>query len=214
MIDHMEKKLIIEILRKLPFDTLSAKLSDASEKPDAGSASCLVASVAAALLKRAANQAVKSVGTETERIEYICRNSEIIRNYMDHLVDEDVRCRGPLKKAFEDGDPEKISACCQTACAIAVETVDMMRTLLGFCTEIRDFFGNKTPHYVFEAASLAFAAVESEVAYIDSVTKLSDDPTYIYITNKETCIYIDDCKKLKEKVYSGYSGLAAYEVNK
>ena len=208
----MEKKLIIEILRKLPFDTLSAKLADGTEKADAGSASCLVASVAAALLKRAADQAEKTDGSGMERIEYIRRNSEIIRNYMDHLVDEDVRCRGPLKKALEDGDPVKISACCQTACAIAVETVDMMRTLLGFCAEMLDFYGNKAPHYVFEAASLAYAAVESEVAYIDSVTKLSDDPTYIYITKKETGVYMDDCKKLKEKVYSGYSGLAAYEV--
>ncbi len=214
MIGHMEKKMIIEILRKLPFDTLSAKLADHTDKADAGSASCLVASVAAALLKRAADLLEKTDVEEIDRIEYIRRNSEIIRNYMDHLVDEDVRCRGPIKKAFQEGDPVKISACCQTACAIAVETVDMMRTLLGFCVEILDFYGDKAPHYVFEAASLAYAAVESEVAYIDSVTKLSDDPTYNYITDKETGIYIDDCKKLKEKVYSGYSGLAAYEVKK
>ena len=214
MIDHMENKLKIEILRKLPFDTLSVKLADGTEKADAGSAACVVASVAAALLKRAADQLEKTDREEIDRIHYIRRNTEIIRNYMDHLVDEDVRCRGPLKKAFEDGDREKISACCQTACAIAVETADMMRTLLGFCVEIRDFFGNKAPHYVFEAASMAYAAVESEVAYIDSVTKLSDDSTYIYITNKETGIYIDDCKNLKEKVYSEYSGLAAYEVKK
>ena len=208
----MEKKLIIEILRKLPFDDLSAKFADSSDKADVGSASCAVASISAALLKRAADQADGSASAEKERIEYIRRNTEIIRDYMDHLIDEDVRCRGPIRKAFEDGDPAKITACCQPACAIAVETIDMMRTLLGFCDELRAFYTEGIPHYLFEAASLAGAAVESASAYIDSVTKLSDDETYTFITDREIRIYLDDCRKLKEKIFSSYDSMGPYRL--
>ena len=206
----MEKKLIFEILRKQPFDDLSAKLADLFEKADAGSASCAVASMSAALLKRAADLADSAVPAEKERIEYIRRNTEIIRDYMDHLIDEDVRCRGPIRKAFEDGDPAKITACCQSACAIAVETIDMMRTLLGFCDELRAFYYEGVPHYLFEAASLAGAAVESASIYIDSVTKLSDDETYAFITNREIRIYLEDCGKLKEKIWSAYDSMSPY----
>lgn len=210
----MEKKLLIEIVRKLPFDELSARTADASDKIDSGSASCITASIAAALAKRASYGVSGDSAEASDRIEYIRRNTEIIRDYMDHLIDEDIRCRGPLKKAFKDGDPRKISACCQPACAIAEETADMMRTLLGFCDELVSFYKGNIPHYVFEAATLAYAAVESSAAYIDSVTKLSDDATYIYITDKEMSIFRDECLKLREKVYSAYSGLAAYEGSK
>ena len=56
------------------------------------------------------------------------------------------------------------------------------------------------------------ASAGKKVSVIDSRDHIAGN-IYSY-TDKETGIYIDDCKKLKEKVYSGYSGLAAYEVKK
>ena len=208
----MEKKLVIEILKKLPFEELSKKLSDKSEKIDSGSAACITASLAASLLKRAAETAEKPDEADKDRIDYICRNTEIIRNYMVHLIDEDVRCRGPIRKAAEDGDPLKISACCQSACAIAFETMDMMKALLDFCDEFCALFSENISHYVFEAASLAYSSVETAAAYIGSVMRLSDDSTDIYVTNRQTEIYMEECRKLKEKVFSAYKSLGTYEV--
>ena len=210
----MEKKLLIEILKKLPFDELSAKLSDKSEKIDSGSAACITASLAASLLKRAAETAVKLPETDKNRIDYICRNIEIIRNYMVHLIDEDVRCRGPIRKAADDGDPVKISACCQPACAIAFETMDMMKALLDFCDELCAMYTENIPHYVFESAALAYSSIETAAAYIGSVMKLSDDSTDIYVTNRQTEIYSDECRKLKDKVFSAVGKMSAYEVKK
>lgn len=210
----MEKKLIIEILKKLPIDQLTAKLSDSTESIDSGSGACITASVAAALLKRAAEKARTLNCAESERVDYICRNTEIIRNYMVHLIDEDVRCRNPLRRAYADGDPAKIDACCQPACAIALEVIEMMKILLGFCVEIASFFEESVPHYVFESASMAYASVEAECAYINSVTKLNDDETYIYITNRETEIYLDECRTVKEKIFLNFSAVNAYEVRK
>ncbi len=83
----MEKKLVIEILKKLPFEDLSVRLADSSEKIDSGSGACITASVAASLLKRAAEKAQKLETGDQEQIDYICRNTEIIRNYMVHLID-------------------------------------------------------------------------------------------------------------------------------
>ena len=210
----MEKKLVIEILKKLPFEDLSVRLADSSEKIDSGSGACITASVAASFLKRAAEKARKLETGDQERIDYICRNTEIIRNYMVHLIDEDVRCRGPLRKASETGDPDKIDACCQSACAIAFETVEMMKYLLGFCEELTVFFTDDIPHYVFEAASLAYASVETASAYINSVTRLNDDETYIFVTNREAEIFLEECGKLKKKIDSARGRIAAYEVKK
>ncbi len=90
----------------------------------------------------------------------------------------------------------------------------MMKYLLGFCDELTVFFADDIPHYVFEAASLAYASVETASAYIDSVTRLNDDETYIFVTNRETEIFLEECGKLKEKIDSARGRIAAYEVKK
>ena len=63
-------------------------------------------------------------------MDYILRNGEILRSYMVHLIDEDVKSRGPLNRALKEGEPRAIEAARQPASAIPAEIVNMMGKLL------------------------------------------------------------------------------------
>ena len=207
----MEKKLVINIYRKFPFDSLSEEFARPESRLNAGSSSCATGSLAAALLNRAA-QTCPFEEENKERVEYIIRNTETIRNYMAYLVDEDVKCRAPIRKAVTAGGENEIAACCQTACAIAAEAVNMMQALLEMCDELCGYYPDKIPHFVFEAASLAYSAAESSVVYILSVTELSNDDTYQFVTRKENRVFLDTCRVLKERIFSKLNDLERFEV--
>ena len=207
----MEKKLVIEIYRKHPFEKLSEELSDPGSRLNTGSAAAAAGSLAFSLLERAALLCRSALAEENERVEYIVRNAASLRDYLAFLVDEDVKCRGPLRRARKEGGAEEIAACAQPASAIAAEVVNMMQKLLELDEELTGLFPGKLPHFVFEAASLALSAAETAVPYILSVAQLNDDDTYHYITEKENRVYLDQCREMKEKIFSRLDGLDCFE---
>lgn len=192
----MTDKIVIDVFRKKTIEEFSEILSEEKARIETGSASAAAASFAAALLKRAAD----SVVAENERLEYIKRNSEIIRNYMTYLVDEDVKCRGPMRKALKEGDCAKIEACIQPACAINSEIINMMQNLLEFCEEIFDYAPDDEKHYIVEAANLALSAVRMSVSYILNAVKSSSDDTYLYVTRRENEIFCSKCEEIAGRI--------------
>ena len=104
-----EKKITIEIFRKKLPDDLTKSLADPDSRCDVGSAAALTAASAAALLARAAAR-TPAEGESGERVAYIARNAEILRAYMIHLIDEDVKSRGPLRRAVKEGSSRQTSS--------------------------------------------------------------------------------------------------------
>ena len=82
----MAEKIMIEIFKKKTMEELSQALADPDSKLETGSGAAAVASVASALLCRAAAVTAKAV-SGNERLDYICRNAETLRAYMVHLID-------------------------------------------------------------------------------------------------------------------------------
>ena len=91
-----EKKLVIDIFRTKTADDFTKAVADPDGKLETGSAAADAAAIAAALVCRAAKLTAKTV-ENNDRVDYIARNSDIIRSYMVHLIDEDVKCRGPVR---------------------------------------------------------------------------------------------------------------------
>ena len=207
----MENKLVNETYRKHPFEKLSEEFADPSSRLNTGSAASAVGSIAFSLLNRAALLCRSCLEGENERVEYIIRNSAALHSYLAFLIDEDVKCRGPLRRAEKEGGKDEIAACCQPAAAIAAETVNMMQKLLELDEELAGLFPGKIPHFVFEAASLALSAAEAAVPYIFSLAKLNDDDTYKYITERENYVYLDFCRSMKDKIFSRMDDLDRYE---
>ena len=80
----MAEKIMIEVFKKKTMEELSQALADPDGKLETGSGAAAVASVAAALLCRAAAVTARNV-SGNERLDYIARNGEILRSYMVHL---------------------------------------------------------------------------------------------------------------------------------
>ena len=110
----MAESIKIEIFRKKEAEDFSLALADPASRAQTGSGTAMTAAVASALLQRAA-RLTKEELSENERVEYIVRNSEILRKYMVNLIDEDVKARGPYRRAIKEGDPRKIEAASQSA---------------------------------------------------------------------------------------------------
>ena len=129
----MAESIKIEIFRKKLPDELTKALSYADSRSDIGSGAAMTAATACAWFLRAAALTAGTKGGG-ERLDYMLRNGEILRGYMIHLIDEDVKCRGPLRKARKEGDERTIEAAMQPAAAIANEIVNMMHQLLAQTT--------------------------------------------------------------------------------
>ena len=115
----------IQIYRNESSDELTKLLSNPSEKAGAGSAAAASAALAASMLARAAVQ-IRQNYDEDDSLDWYVRNTEILRNYMVKLIDEDVKCHGPLRRALNEGDSRAIEAARQAAVSICLEVVNMM----------------------------------------------------------------------------------------
>ena len=92
----MAEGIKIEIFKLKNADELTKTLADPESRADTGSAAAMTAALAASLLARGASLTAEKV-PENERVDYILRNAEILRSYMVHLIDEDVKSRNPLR---------------------------------------------------------------------------------------------------------------------
>ena len=194
-----EKKLVIDIFRTKTADDLTRAIADPDGKLETGSAAADAAAIAAALICRAAKLTAKNV-PDNDRVDYIARNSDIIRSYMVHLIDEDVKCRGPLRMAKKEGDARKIEACRQTALSICTEIVNMMSQLIDMAKELSAVCPAEALCYAAEGAELALTAVKITRLYIVSVASRSTDETYRYVTRRENELTLEACSAAAAEV--------------
>ena len=198
----MADKLIIEVYKNKNADDFTKTLSAPDSRLNAGSAAAYTAALAAALLARAA--AMTAEETSGERVDYIVRNSETLRAYMVHLIDEDVKCRGPLAKATKEGDVRKIEAARQPAAAIASEIVNMMGQCLDLMRELCGLAPADAMQFVGEGAELAMASVKACMIYMIALADKCSDETYRFVTRRENEITLAACtdtfNAIEEKV--------------
>lgn len=195
----MAEKITIEVFKKKPMEELSQALADPDGKLETGSGAAAVASVAAALLCRAAAATGKTV-SGNERLDYIVRNGEILRSYMVHLIDEDVKCRGPLKRAMMEGDARTIEAARQPAVSISAEILNMMGKLLELAQELCPLCPKEAKHYLAESAELAMAAARTARSYIVDMAAYSSDETYRFVTRRENELLLAQFAPLAEEI--------------
>lgn len=187
----MADKLIIEVYKNKNAEDFTKALSTADSRLSIGSAAAYTAACAAALLARAA--ALTAAETSGERVDYIVRNSETLRSYMVHLIDEDVKCRGPLARAEKEGDARKIEAARQPAAAVTSEIVNMMGQCLALMLELCALCPADVAQFIGEGAELAMASVRSCMIYMVALADKCSDETYRFVTHRENEITLADC---------------------
>ena len=189
----MAESIKIEVFRKKLPDELTKSLSEPDSRTDVGSGAALTAASASAYFLRAAALTAGAKGS-TERLDYMLRNGEILRGYMIQLIDEDVKCRGPLRKARKDGDERTVEAAMQPAAAIANEIVNMMHQLLELLDELAGICAAEGKHFAASSADLAMGAICACQRYLLALAAHSSDETYRYIVRRENQITLDDCR--------------------
>ncbi len=195
----MAEGIKIEIFKLKNADELTKALADPTARIDTGSAAAMSAALAMSLLERAAAHTVKTL-PDHERAGYILRNAEILRTYMVHLIDEDVKCRGPLRKALKEGDERRIEATRQPAVAIPGEIINMMSQALELGAELCTLCPKDALHYLGESAELSLSAIRvARLFVLDMSDKCSDD-TYRYIVRRENEITLKACEECAAKV--------------
>lgn len=195
----MAEGIKIEIFKLKNADELTKALADPEARIDTGSAAAMNAALAMSLLERAAAHTVKAL-PDNERAEYIFRNAEILRTYMVHLIDEDVKSRGPLRKALQEGDERKIEATRQPAVAIPGEVINMMSQALELGAELSGMCPKDALHYLGESAELCLSAIRAARLFILDMSDKCSDDTYRYIVRRENEITLKACEESAAKV--------------
>ena len=186
-----ENKLKIEIFRKKTMEELSSALADPECRAGCGSAAAAVASIAAALLCRAAKQ-LTVTDENCEQAEWFVRNTEIVRSYMTNLIDEDVKCHAPLRRAQKEGEERNIEASRQAAVSICLEIVNMMGQCLDLCEGMMPLADTETVSLLKEGAELAYGASLAAGEYVLTMSALSPDETYRYVMKRENELTMQD----------------------
>ena len=104
---------------------------------------------------------------------------------MVHLIDEDVKCRGPLNRALKEGEPRAIEAARQPASAICAEIVNMMGKLLELTEELCALCPGEAAHYLAESTELAVASASCARDFILDMASYCSDETYRFVTRRE-----------------------------
>lgn len=195
----MADKITIEIYKTKDADDLTKLLADPEGRLETGSAAAVTASLAAALLCRAAALALAEEGS-SERLNYVARNGDILRGYMVHLIDEDVKSRGPLRRALQEGDIQKIDAARRPAVSICEEIINMMGKCLDLLSELCEVCPVQARHYVRSAADLAMGAIRSAMHYVLDMSQKSSEETYRFVTHRENEITLANCQELYERI--------------
>ena len=188
-------KLNMQTFKDKSVDVISKELSSNTSKLDTGSCSAAVAALSFAMLLRAAAITEKANG-KSDELDYIIRNSENLRQYMVHLIDEDVKCRNPLTIAFMENDQEKIDACLQPACAINAEVINIELKTLELASDLKAMAPDEAKQYILQCAELSMAAIKMSKTWILERIKVGSDETYDFITKRENEIYLQQAEEL------------------
>lgn len=188
----MAEKIIIEIFKTKTCDELSKAIASPDCRAEAGSAAAVTASMAAALLCRAAESA-----EDFEGLDYVRRNAETLRTYMVHLIDEDVKSRVALRRAIKEGKAHEIEAARHPASAVCAEIVNMQIKMLELAVQLK---GHCEGHLLCECAELSMGAARCAAAYILDMSSKCVDETYRYICRRENEMLIAELETLAEKL--------------
>ena len=190
----MAEGIKIEVFKLKNADELTKALADPESRMDSGGAAALTAALASSLLERAAALTVKAL-PENERAEYIFRNAEILRTYMVHLIDEDVKSRHPLRRALKEGGEREIEAARRPAVAIPGEIINMMSQALELSKELCPLCPKEAMHYLGEFAELAAASIRATRMFIVDMADKSSDDTYRFVVRRENEITLKTCEE-------------------
>ena len=195
----------IDIYRNNTVAEWSEKLADPESRPDTGSAAATAAAVAASLLCRGFRIAAKDIEPDGQ-LDWYVRNSEILRDYMVRLIDEDVKCHGPLRRALKEGDEHRIEASRQAAVSICLEIVNMMGKCLEMAEGLLPYDDLRIRSCAAECAELAFSASRCAGDYILYMSRLSPDDTYRYVMKRENELTLQEQQTHLEQIRSAFSG--------
>ena len=195
----MAEGIKIEIFKQKNADELTSAFTDPDSRLETGSAAAMTAALSASLLERAAALTLKE-NPEHERANYIHRNAEILRGYMVHLIDEDVKCRAPLRRAMKEGGEREIEAARQPAIAITGEVINMMGQGLELNRELCALCPKGAMHYLGESAELAMAAVRSARLFIVDLSDRCSDDTYRFVIRRENELTLKACSDCAEEI--------------
>ena len=195
-------RISVDAFKNKTFENLSKSFADKSSAIDTGSGCAAVGAIACSLLSRAAAMCTPEEA-DAEKLEYIARNAENLRNYMVFLLDEDTKCRAPLARALSEGGQFEIDACMQSACAITSEIITMMQQLLILARDLKCICPDEVKHYVIEASELAFASAKAGISWILNRIAIASDETYLYVTRRENQVYLQECTDIYEEIING-----------
>ena len=195
----MAEAIKIEIFKQKNADELTKALSEPDSRMETGGAAAVTAALAASLLERAAAITKKTAG-ENERVDYILRNAGILRGYMVHLIDEDVKSRHPLRRALKEGGEQEIEAARQPAVAIPAEIINMMGQMLELAKELCALCPRDAVHWLGECAELAMAAIRSSRLYSLDMSDKCSDETYRFVVRRENEITLKACESCAAEI--------------
>ena len=196
----MAESLKIEVYRNKSIDELSKCIADPENRAEAGSAAAASAAIAAALLARVSLYAFSHAEEADEKLNWYVRNSEILRNYMVQLIDEDIRCRGPLRRALKEGDDRSIEASRQAAVSICLEIINMSGKMLEMAAEMLPYVRDESSAWLEECVDLAFGASLAAGRFVLHMVSLSPDDTYRYVMKRENEITMQEQKSIYERI--------------
>lgn len=197
----MADTIKIEIFKQKNADELTKALADPASRLETGGAAAMTAALAMALLERAADVTAKTQ-PESERLAWILRNAEILRAYMVHLIDEDVRARNPLRRALKEGDARNIEAARQPGAAIPAEIVNMTGQALELMRELCPLCPKQAMHWLGESAELALAAAKAARLFLLDMADQCSDETYRFVVRRENEIGFAAMRQTADAVLS------------
>jgi len=197
----MANKIIIDIFKEKKAEEYTTALASPDSKICSGSAAAYLAAMGNALIERVAKSCLAK-DEKNERLDYIVRNSEILRSYMVHLIDEAIKAKGPINRAKKEGGAREIEASIQTATCIEAEIVNMAKPALEFADELCGICGADEKHTLLEAAEFIMSACRAAQSVILSYAALSSDETYRYVTRRENEVFLTEREELYADIAS------------
>ena len=190
----------IEVFKNQTVDELTKKLADPESRAGAGSAAAASAALAAGLLSLAATQNASAAEERDEKTDWYVRNAEILRAYMVNLVDEDVKCHGPLRRAQKEGDEHRIEAARQTAVSICLEIINMMGKCLELVEDMLPSANSEIKAILAESADLAYGASLAAGRHVLFMSSLSPDDTYRFVMKRENELTMHEQREVYERI--------------
>ncbi len=180
----MAEKFIIEVYREKKADEITRLIADPDSKLETGSAAAASMAFAMAFICRAV-ALCKKAGKSGEDIDYVERNAENLRTYMVHLIDEDVKSRGPLRQAVKKGVAFEIDAAREPAVSVCSEIVNMVGNGFELALKLAEACSDDAKPYLEQYAYTAMGAARTAVSYIIAMSSKSSDETFRYVCRRE-----------------------------